>query len=93
MVAGLFTALSAVQCPVLHFFLHNTTLIHGTHILLFYLLAGGFSSPWPMIPREAAATAANHPPDRPPDFIAEEQTTAEQAALYRLGREFIHSRG
>ncbi|KAK6533862.1 bifunctional hydroxyacyl-CoA dehydrogenase/enoyl-CoA hydratase fox2 [Arthrobotrys megalospora] len=31
-----------------------------------------------------AATAANKPPARKPDFVVEEKTTEEQAALYRL---------
>jgi len=35
-----------------------------------------------------AATAANKPPSRKPDFVIEETTTAEQAALYRLSGDY-----
>ncbi|CZT00725.1 multifunctional beta-oxidation protein [Rhynchosporium graminicola] len=35
-----------------------------------------------------ASTAANKPPARSPDFIAEEKTTEEQAVLYRLSGDY-----
>jgi multifunctional beta-oxidation protein len=35
-----------------------------------------------------ASTAANVPPKRAPDFIAEERTTEEQAVLYRLSGDY-----
>ncbi|KAH9222109.1 multifunctional beta-oxidation protein-like protein [Leptodontidium sp. 2 PMI_412] len=35
-----------------------------------------------------ASTAANKPPSRAPDFIAEEKTTDEQAVLYRLSGDY-----
>jgi len=35
-----------------------------------------------------ASTAANEPPKRAPDFIAEEKTTPEQAVLYRLSGDY-----
>jgi multifunctional beta-oxidation protein len=35
-----------------------------------------------------AATAANTPPKRAPDYVAEEKTTEEQAVLYRLSGDY-----
>lgn len=35
-----------------------------------------------------ASTAANNPPSRAPDFVAEEKTTEEQAVLYRLSGDY-----
>lgn len=35
-----------------------------------------------------ASTAANNPPSRTPDFVAEEKTTEEQAVLYRLSGDY-----
>ncbi len=35
------------------------------------------------VPRAAAATAPNRPPERAPDLVVEEATTLDQAALYR----------
>lgn len=35
-----------------------------------------------------AATALNQPPERKPDATVEEQTTAEQAAIYRLSGDY-----
>jgi len=45
--------------------------------------SGGFGGPRKPKDR-GAATAANKPPARQPDAVAEEKTTEEQAALYRL---------
>lgn len=34
------------------------------------------------------ATATNNPPNRKPDAVVEEQTTLEQAAIYRLSGDY-----
>ncbi|KAI5776373.1 hypothetical protein EDC01DRAFT_483062 [Geopyxis carbonaria] len=52
----------------------STTFIRGS---------GGFGGPAKVSDR-GAATAANKPPARAPDHVAEEQTSPDQAALYRL---------
>ena len=50
---------------------------------LFIRGSGGFGGPSKGSPR-GAATAVHQPPKRKPDFIVEEATFEEQAALYRL---------
>jgi multifunctional beta-oxidation protein len=49
--------------------------------------AGGFGGPRQPKDR-GAGTAANTPPKRAPDAVAEEPTFAEQAALYRLSGDY-----
>ena len=49
--------------------------------------SGGFGGPSKPEDR-GAATAANKPPSRAPDFVAEEKTTEEQAVLYRLSGDY-----
>ena len=56
------------------FYNEITTFIRGS---------GGFEGQKKASDR-GAATAPNTPPKRTPDFVAEEKTTEEQAALYRL---------
>ncbi|KAK4226192.1 hypothetical protein QBC38DRAFT_456509 [Podospora fimiseda] len=49
--------------------------------------AGGFGGQKKPKDR-GASTAANKPPARAPDFVVEEKTTEEQAALYRLSGDY-----
>lgn len=49
------------------------------------LPAGRFDSVKAPLPRSPAATAANTPPQRPPDVEVQVQTSPDQAALYRCG--------
>lgn len=49
--------------------------------------SGGFGGPSKPEDR-GASTAANKPPSRSPDFVAEEKTTEEQAVLYRLSGDY-----
>ena len=49
--------------------------------------SGGFGRTEP-VPRNPAATAANKPPQRAPDAVVTEQTSPDQAALYRLNADY-----
>ena len=49
--------------------------------------SGGFGRTKP-VARAAAATAANRPPQRLPDAVIEERTSADLAALYRLNADY-----
>jgi hypothetical protein len=49
----------------------------------FVLDSGRFEGAKDPKPRAPAAVAANEPPTREPDVVVEEQTTSDQAALYR----------
>ncbi|CAD6500417.1 BgTH12-07594 [Blumeria graminis f. sp. triticale] len=60
------------------FYNENTIFIRGS---------GGFGGTKKGQDR-GAATAPNKPPNREPDFVAEERTTEEQALLYRLSGDF-----
>lgn len=51
---------------------------------LFIRGAGGFGDKPTGLQRAAASVAKNAAPDRQPDFVISEKTTADQAALYRL---------
>lgn len=60
------------------FYNESTVFIRGS---------GGFGGVKKPLDR-GASTAANKPPSRPADFIAEEKTTEEQAVLYRLSGDY-----
>ncbi|PBP28960.1 hypothetical protein BUE80_DR000138 [Diplocarpon rosae] len=60
------------------FYNESTVFIRGS---------GGFGGERKSADR-GASTAANKPPSRAPDFIAEEKTTEEQAVLYRLSGDY-----
>ena len=49
--------------------------------------SGGFGGQKRPLDR-GASTASNTPPNRAPDFVAEEKTTEEQAVLYRLSGDY-----
>lgn len=56
-------------------------------VTAFVRKSGGFGRTVP-VARNAAATAVNKPPQRPPDAFVEENTSPDLAALYRLNADY-----
>ena len=66
----------------------NSNKVYATNeVTAFVRGSGGFGRTKP-VPRNPAATAANKPPQRAPDAVVKEQTSPDQAALYRLNADY-----